>query len=102
MAVTKMPKTSWNERRRQNGNKRRASEATLGPYGQIGNLSDRASAALVVTLSEDVTLAPAGETEAGLNVQAAPAGRFEQDRPTAWLKPFWGVTDTMKLAACPA
>ena len=57
---------------------------------------------MVVTVSMVVAAPPLGVTDAGEKLQAAPAGRPEQEKATAELKPVPGATVRVKLADCPA
>lgn len=57
--------------------------------------------AVVFTVSVLVTALPFGVTEAGANVQVASAGNPLQEKLTAVLNPFMGVTVKVAVPLCP-
>lgn len=56
---------------------------------------------VVVIVRAEVTALAPGVTEFGTNAQVAPVGRPEQERLTALVKPFDGVTVTVDVAEDP-
>ena len=80
-----------------NGHTRSANASPVVAFSQRGN-PELLAAPVVVIVMVELTAALAGVTVDGENEHVSPEGRPEQPKLTIWLNPFWGVTDSVKVA----
>lgn len=74
--------------------------ASVAPQGD--DISPAARGAVVVMVNVVVMAAPLGVSDAGAKAQLDSAGRPEQEKVTAWLKPPDGVTVSVEVTELPA